>query len=337
MSFQKILIRCPNWVGDSILAVPAMKALRSRFPDSELTLLARPWVAGLFTSAPFLDRVWSEPKARGVRQWTRLTREIRARRFDLAILFPNSFESALTIFLGGIPQRLGYSTDGRGFLLTEAVMPAAKARHQVHYYLDLVKALSAGVDRPSIEISATAEEKSEARKLLAAEGIAEGTPFLVLNPGAAYGSAKRWGEDRFAEVGKRLAAEFGLTAVIVGSESERRLAQDIHDRMDRRAAVLSGKTTLETLLGVLSQASLMITNDSGPMHIAAALGTPTIAIFGSTDEQVTGPFGARARIVKHPVECSPCMLRVCPIDHRCMDRISADDVFRAAKDLLQDA
>jgi heptosyltransferase-2 len=334
MEVRKILIRGPNWVGDAVLAIPAMKAVREHFPSAEITLLVRPWVAGLFTSAAFVDRVWSEAKPSGLASWTRITKNIRARSFDLALLLPNSFEAALMVFLGGVRQRVGYATDGRRWMLTDSVTPADESRHQVHYYLDLVKMLSAGTDHPSIEIDATDEERSHARTLLTAEGIRSETPFLVLNPGAAYGTAKRWHEDRFANVADILAGEFGLQVALIGSERERPVAEQIRGLMKARAAVLNGKTSLETLIGILAESSLMITNDSGPMHIAAALGVPTIAVFGSTDEKVTSPFGPRTRVVKYPVECSPCLLRECPIDHRCMNGVTVEDVCGAARELL---
>jgi heptosyltransferase-2 len=336
MGIERILIRGPNWVGDAVLAIPAMKALREHFPHAELTLFVRPWVAGLFTSAPFVDHVWSEAKPAGVGAWARITRSIRERRFDLAVLFPNSFESALMMFFGGVPQRVGYATDGRRWILTKAIAPPAGSRHQVHYYLDLVKALSCGTERPSIEIHATSEERRTARELLAAEGIPAMAPFLVLNAGAAYGSAKRWHEDRFAHVADILAQEFALHVALIGSETERPIADVIRARMKTAGAVLNGRTSLETLIGLLAESSLMITNDSGPMHIAAALGIPTVAIFGSTDERVTGPYGARTRIVKHAVECSPCLLRECPIDHRCMNGVTVEDVCRAARDVFEE-
>jgi len=331
---RKILIRGPNWLGDAVLAIPAMKAVRSRFPDAEITVFVRPWVAGIFSSAPFVDRVWSEPRPSGIVEWNRITREIRAREFDLAVLLPNSFESALMMFLSGVPERLGYTTDGRGWLLTDAVEPSTETRHQMFYYLDLVKALAANVESPSIEIQATSEERTTARRLLSADGIGAQESFLVLNPGAAYGAAKRWDEDRFAVVADTLAHDLRIAIAIVGSANERSIADEIRANLKTKCAVLSGKTSLETLIGVLAESSLMITNDSGPMHIAAALGTPTVAVFGSTDERVTAPLGLRTRVVKHPVECSPCLLRECPIDHRCMKRISADDVYRAARELL---
>jgi heptosyltransferase-2 len=334
MNVDKVLIYSPNWIGDAVLAIPAMKTVRERFAEAEITLLVRPWVAGLFTSAPFVDSLWSIPRPAGLADRWRIARQIRERRFDLAFLFPNSFESALTIFLGRVPLRVGYPTDGRRCLLTDAIAPARNTRHQTQYYLDLVRMPQRPAAAPSIEITATPEEKIAARRLLAAEGVPDGEHFLVLNPGAAYGSAKRWGEDRFAAVGDRLSSDLHYRVVMIGSESEKAVSEQVRRHMRMPAAILTGKTTLETLIGVLSESSLLITNDSGPMHIAAALGIPTVAVFGSTDEHVTGPCGPHTRVVKHPVECSPCLLRECPIDHRCMALVTVEDVCSAAKDLL---
>lgn len=339
---EKILIRGPNWVGDAVLAIPAMKAVRALFPDAEITLFVRPFVAGLYAAAPFIDKVWSEAKPSSLADWIRITRDIRNRRFDMALLLPNSFESALMMLLGGVPQRVGYATEGRQWLLTNAVTAASKSSHQMQYYLYLVKVISATwrsasprVESPSIEIEATAQERNTARRLLAREGIPIEAPFLVLSPGAAYGTAKRWHEDRFATVAETLARELGFYVAVIGSEMEQPIAARICERTVCATAILAGKTSLETLIGVLAESSLIITNDSGPMHIAAALGVPTVAIFGSTDETVTGPYGLRTRIVKHPVECSPCLLRHCPIDHRCMNGITVDEVCRAARELVE--
>jgi len=327
-------MRGPNWVGDAVLAIPAMKAVRARFPEAQITLLVRPWVAGVFTSAPFIDKVWSEPRPAGISDWIRLSGSIRASRFDMALLFPNSFESAAMVFLGGVPQRIGYAADGRRWLLTHWIKPSAEKRHQVYYYLDLASAVSAGVGHPSIEIDANAEEKLQARKLLLSAGIAPNRRYLVLNPGAAYGSAKRWREERFAEAADTLASELEMDVAIIGSEVERSIAERIQRLMRSHVAVLNGRTSLETLIGVISESSLVLTNDSGPMHLAAALGVPTVAVFGPTDDAATGPYGRRTRIVRQPVDCSPCMLRNCPIDHRCMTRVSAEVVARAARELL---
>jgi heptosyltransferase-2 len=333
MEIKKILIRGPNWVGDSVLAIPAMKAIRAHFNDAEITLLVRPWVAGLFTTAPFVDKVWTEARPAGVLDWSRITGEIRERHFDLAVLFPNSFESALMMFLGRVPVRLGYATDNRSILLTKAMIPSTDHRHQVQYYLDLVRSFSTG-SAPSIEINATSDERAEARRLLTSAGIGRNERFLVLNPGAAYGSAKRWSEECFAETADLIGHELNLRVAVIGSATEMDAAEKIRSGMKAPAALLTGKTTLETLIGVLSESSLMITNDSGPMHIAAALGVPTIAVFGSTDDRVTGPIGPRTRVVKHTVDCSPCLLRQCPIDHRCMTRITVENVRQAVMELI---
>jgi heptosyltransferase-2 len=327
---QNILIRGPNWVGDAVLGVPAIKAVRTLFPDAKITLLVRPWVAGVFGAATFVDTVWSRPKTEGLGGWVQLAKEIRQRDFDLALLLPNSFEAALAAWIGGIPQRIGYATDGRGLLLTRSMRPKADKHHQAQYYLRLVTGLLGSVPDPSISIEATETGRASARRLLQQQGIDPDGGFVVVTPGAAFGSAKRWYEVRFAAVADRLADELGLPVVVVGSESERLIGEKVRDGMKHPAAVLSGQTSLETLVGLLAHASMMITNDSGPMHIASALGVPTIAVFGPTDAEATYPLGPRARVVRHPVQCSPCLLRECPIDHRCMERVTVEEVFEAA-------
>jgi len=334
MQPQKILIRGPNWIGDCVLSVPAIKAVRSRFPEAEITLLVRPWVAGLFRSATFIDNVWSKGKAGGPREWIRTTKEIRAKHFDLAVLLPNSFESALTVWVAGIPERVGYRTDGRGLLLTRSVRPAAARQHQYRYYLRLVSETFSTTVEPELRIKATKDETADARRLLEQAGIGADKSFLIVNPGAAFGGAKRWYEDRFAAVADRLANELDLAVAIIGSESERAIGESVRDHMKREAVVLSGQTNLGTLVGLLAEASLMVTNDSGPMHIAAALGTSTVAVFGSTDAEVTCPVGPKTSIVRQAVDCSPCMLRECPIDHRCMDAVTVEKVCSSAISLV---
>ena len=269
-----------------------MKAVRALYPDAKITLLVRPWVAGLFEAAAFLDSVWSRPEPRGLSGWAQIAKEIRQRDFDLVVLLPNSFAAALTAWIGGIPQRMGYATDGRGLLLTRSMRPSARKQHQSRYYLELVEGLLGPVPEPTITIETTEIARTAARRLLEKEGVDPAGGFVVVTPGAAFGSAKRWYEARFARVADRLADKLGLAIVIVGSESERLIGEKVRDEMRNPATVLSGKTTLETLVGLLTQASLMITNDSGPMHIAAALGIPTVAVFGSTDAEATYPLGS---------------------------------------------
>jgi heptosyltransferase-2 len=291
-------------------------------------------VTGIFASATYVDHVWTEPRPSGIRDWLRIALQVRKQHFDLAVLFPNSFESAASVFLGGVPQRVGYSMDSRGFMLTHKIQGERRKIHQVDYYLELAKAVGADISRPSMEITARPEDRSNARTLLAASGIPRDARFMVLSPGAAFGAAKRWGDHQFAEAADKLAAEFGLGVVIVGSVGERSISESICRGMKHPAIILNGKTSLETLIGLIAESSLLLGNDSGPVHLAAALGIPTVAVFGATDYIVAAPYSPRGRAVREPVECSPCWLRECPIDHRCMTRVTPEMVCAAAREVL---
>jgi heptosyltransferase II len=335
MQVRRILLRAPNWIGDTAVATPAMRAIRSKFPEAELTVMVRPAAKGIFAAATFVDKVWIEPRPAGISEWWRLAAEVRRRRFDLAVIFPNSFESAATAFVGRIPQRIGYSMDGRGWLLTHKVQGEKRKVHHVDYYLELAKAAGANVSEPVMEIQARPEDRDIARKLLSADGIASDSSFMILSPGAAFGAAKRWGDRQFAEAADNLAKEFHLAVVIIGSESERSISESIRSSMKTAAVVLNGKTSMETLIGLIAESSLMLGNDSGPVHLASALGIPTVAVFGATDYKVAAPYGPRGREVHHQVECSPCWLRECPIDHRCMTRVLPETVCNAAREVLQ--
>jgi heptosyltransferase-2 len=312
-----------------------MKAIRAKFPDAEITVMVRPSVAGVFASAKYVDRVWTEPKPSGLREWLRIMMEVRRQHFDMAVLFPNSFESAAMAFLGGVPQRVGYAMDSRGWMLTHRIQGEKRKVHHVAYYLELAKAVSADVSSPSMEITARPEDRTNARKLLSVSGIPTNAQFMVLSPGAAFGAAKRWGDQQFAEAADTLAEEFKLSVVIIGSEGERSISESIQNFMKHPATILNGKTSLETLIGLIAESNLMLGNDSGPVHLASALGIPTVAVFGATDYIVAAPYGPKGRAVHVPVECSPCWLRECPIDHRCMTRVSPEMVCAAVREVLR--
>jgi len=334
MQLKKILLRAPNWVGDSAVATPAMRAIRAKFPDAEITVMVRPSVSGVFASAGFVDRVWTEPRPSGLREWFRIARDVRRHQFDMAVLFPNSFESAAMVFLGGVRQRIGYSMDSRGWMLTHRIQGEKRKVHHVNYYLELAKAVSADVSNPSMEMTARSEDRANARKLLAAAGIPANARFMVLSPGAAFGAAKRWGDQQFAAAADTLAEEYKLAVVIIGSEGERSISDSIRHFMKATPVILNGKTSLETLIGLIAESSLMLGNDSGPVHLASALGIPAVAVFGATDYIVAAPYGPLGRAVHVPVECSPCWLRECPIDHRCMTGISVQSVAEATRRAL---
>jgi heptosyltransferase-2 len=335
---QRILVREVNWVGDAVLTLPALEALDARFPQAEITLLARPWVGGLFANHPAVDRTIeyrSEDAHRGVRGRWRLTRELKEGRFDLAVLFPNSLDAALTPWLAGIPRRVGYPTDGRGWLLTHPVSDrsAAAGRHQVERYLAIVRALGGdGMLSPRLPVADEARRRSDA--LLRERGIAPTTPLVAMSPGSVYGSAKRWPADRFAAVADGLAESRGATILLIGSEGERPILNQAAAHMRRPAVNLGGRTDLLALVGVLERARLLVSNDTGAMHVAGAVGTPVLAVFGPTDAVATGPLGRCARVVRVPVPCSPCLLRECPIDHRCMTGVQVEEVLRTAMELL---
>ncbi len=335
MQLKKILLRAPNWIGDTAVATPAMKAIRATFSDAEITVMVRPSVTGFFASAKFVDRVWTEPKAAGIGDWLRVMMQVRRQHYDLAILFPNSFESAAMVFLGGVPQRVGYAMDSRGFMLTHKVHGVRRKIHQVTYYLELAKAVGADVSHPSMEIVSRPEDRANARSLLAASGIPRDAGFMVLSPGAAFGAAKRWGDHQFAAAADKLGEEYGLAVAIVGSIGERSISESISTNMRHAAVVLNGKTSLETLIGLIAESTLLLGNDSGPVHLAAALGIPTVAVFGATDYIVAAPYSPRGRAVREPVDCSPCWLRECPIDHRCMTRVTPEMVCAAAREVLK--
>ncbi len=335
---RRILVREVNWVGDAVLTLPALEALDRRFPLAEITLLARPWVAGLFAGHPAIDRIIeyrSEDTHRGFRGRWRLAAELKQGRFDLAVLFPNSTDAALIPWLAGIPRRVGHPTDGRRWLLTHPVSSrTAAGRHQVERYLTIVRGLGADGTTPTLRLPVTEEAHRRGSELLLQHGILATRPLVALNPGSVYGSAKRWPADRFATMADALMESRGATIILVGSEGERPLLDEVAAHMRRSAVNLGGRTDLLTLLGVLARVHLLVSNDTGAMHVAAAVGTPVLAIFGPTDELATGPLGRSACLVREPVPCSPCLLRECPIDHRCMTGVTVAQVLREAGVLL---
>ncbi len=326
---MKILVRAPNWIGDAVMATPALFALRRRFPDTEIALLAKPPIAALFEADPNVDRcvVYERPgRHEGLGGFFRLVLALRKMRFQLAILFQNAFEAALIAVAAGIPQRVGYDRDGRGFLLTH---PCANTRqHQRDAYLRLVETVGCDVATPPPALTVTAKERESAGAL---HGVTEDDLWVGINPGAAYGSAKRWPPDRFAAVADEMVRRFGVRIAILGSLAEREIAETVRRQMKAPATQLAGRTTVREMMAILSRCRLLVTNDSGPMHVAAALGVPVVAVFGPTDPTATSPGGKGNRIVQWPVECSPCTHRVCPIDHRCMERITVESVLAAAQ------
>jgi heptosyltransferase-2 len=342
-SVRRILVRGPNWIGDAVMCEPALRALRARFPQAEITLLVKPAVASLLRDHPAVTRVLTYEERGRHAGWAGkfvLAGTLRRQRFDAAVLFQNAFEAALLAFLAGIPFRYGYATDGRRLLLTHAVEvpPRAKAEHQTAYYLRMLNPLGeAGADdAPRLYLSEEMRRAAEQR--LAEFGVREGDMVIGLNPGSTYGGAKRWLPERFAETADRLVRQYRdlrPVVVIVGANGEEALGQSIAARMSVKPVLMAGATTVAELMGIIRRCRLFVTNDTGPMHIAAAFGVPVAAIFGPTDWVRTAPFGAQHAVIRHPVDCAPCLLRECPIDHRCMTGIGVEQVVDAATRLLE--
>jgi heptosyltransferase-2 len=342
-NLQRILVRSTNWVGDAVMSLPALEALRARFPRAEIVLLSKSSVSELYWYHPAVNRqVIYKPASehRGPLGLAKLIRELQAEHFDAAVLLQNAFQAAWIAWRARIPLRIGYRRDRRGLLLHDAIEPPLPGAygHQVNYYLQLL--FRAGlIDKPQpveeIRLRLSEAEQDWAEKKLEALGLS-GPRFLVgLAPGAAFGPAKRWLPERFAALADRLIGALNADVLIFGSPAERPLAEGIAGAMKHTPAITAGGTSLRQLLALMARCRLMVTNDSGPMHLAAGLGIPLVAIFGSTDERATGPLGKRVCIIKRNVECSPCGRRVCPIDFRCMHDISVEEVYRATLELVK--
>jgi lipopolysaccharide heptosyltransferase II len=327
---NRLLIRAPNWLGDVVLSLAAVRDLRRNFPSARIEVLARPPVVDLYRAVPEVDAV------RTTGRFKEDVAAIRAAGFDAMALLTNSFGSALQAFAAGVPERWGYATDGRGLLLTRRarVPPEVRGRSEVYYY----RAMLAGV---GLEVTASPDVTLRCPEGWGARGAAlldddgaDTHAWVGFTPGAFFGSAKRWIPERYGEVGDFLSRQQGARIAILGGPGERPLAERIAAGMRSPARNLCGETSTAEMVGVLSRLRLLVTGDSGPMHVAAALGVPVVAVFGPTDWRETAPLGARHRLVRQPVHCSPCKLRECPIDHRCMTRIGADRVLEAARGLL---
>ena len=320
------------------MSLPALRALRERFPQAEITILAKPWVADLYGREPFCSRLIPYTPANTLDKW-RAAQALRPFHFDCAILLQNAFEAAAVAVAARIPQRIGYARDGRGPLLTSAIpvpRPGEIPRHERYYYLELLR--RAGIlnripENDSIRLDGAPAARESGIERFRKLGM--GDAVIGVSPGAAYGTAKRWLPERFAETANRLARELGATVALFGSKDERELCSTIAASIAAPAKNLAGQTSLGEFIEMAAACRLYLTNDSGAMHIASALGVPTVAIFGATDDTTTGPTGTLARVVREPVECSPCLKRECPIDHRCMTRVTSARVAEAALNLLK--
>lgn len=356
---DRILVRGVNWLGDAVMTTPALLRLREKFPGAQIVLLSHAKLADLWHQHPAVDEVI--PFASGENVFT-VARRLRARQFDLALVLPNSPRSALEVFLAGIPRRVGYARPWRNFFLTQVVAarpeavkmrkrtaaeikaliaglssppsrpaPTAPA-HQIHEYLHLAAALGASPEPRPPQLFVTAEEVAAAGIRF---GLDQGSDLVLgLNAGAEYGPAKRWPAERFIAAAGQIQAQTGCTWLLFGGKNDQALAAQIQAGLQSRlpSINLAGRTSLRELMALLKRCRGLLTNDTGPMHVAAAVGTPVVAPFGSTSPELTGPGlpgDPRHHLLKSDAPCAPCFLRACPIDFRCMNHLGVERVVRA--------
>jgi len=346
---DRVVVVAPNWLGDAVMALPALASVRQQWPSAHVAVAARASVAPLFAMVAGVDAVITLETTTGlgaVARWRRDAHRLASAGADAALLLPNSFVSAWIVAQAAIGERWGYAADLRARLLTRAVPRPRTGLHQADYYLALVEALGIAPAARYAHVQVPAAALEARTDLLEGGGLTPDAPYVALAPGAAYGKAKQWPPERFAELVARIHAEFGWRAVLVGTRSDARvcagIAEDVHRRHPEAPAPLdlSGRTDLPALAAVLASARAVVANDSGAMHLAGAVGAPVVAVFGSTNEQQTTPLTAAPaapspRVITHPVWCRPCMLRECPIDHRCMRGITAPMVMASLADLVR--
>jgi lipopolysaccharide heptosyltransferase II len=335
---MKIVVRTPNWIGDVLFSLPAVESLRANFPDAEVHLAGPEWLRDLLAGTPWAGGILPLPPSGGHRSRKAAVDRFRSQHFDAGLLLTNSWASAWLLAAAKIPERWGYARDARGTLLTKRVRPpkTAPAPHMVYYYLHLLEGLGLRTLPPEIKLAVGDGERAAARRKLASRGVDPNKKISLLAPGAAYGPAKRWPGPKFAELARLLHDFASAEVVIVGTADDGAFLKDVPGSASDAAVSLAGDTTLRELLAVMSLASVVISNDSGPMHMANALRVPVVGIFGPTDPRVTAPFHPPSTVVKKDgIACWPCLYRTCPVDHRCMTGIAASDVFDAAAPFLK--
>jgi heptosyltransferase II len=337
---ERILIRGTNWIGDVIMTLPAVAAVRKRWPGARISVLAKPWVSEIYRLSPDVDEIidFQEPgRHAGARGKLRLAGELRRAPFDCAILLQNAIEAAIIARLAGIPLRAGYNSDGRGLLLTHSVRRTKAVRqiHQIDYYLEMVRALGCTPTERSVQLHPGNDYDDVTEKLFKEYGIGAGRTLIGLAPGAAYGPAKMWFPERFAAVVDRLIDDTGAQAILLGSVGDKECTAAVARNARHFLTDIAGKTNLKEAIALISRCALFLSNDSGLMHVAGALGIPTVAIFGSTNPITTSPVGEKSIVIHRDVPCSPCLKPVCPTDFRCMDLIGAEEVYCAARILFK--
>src|SRR5215469_10973103 len=324
---MNILIRATNWVGDAIMALPAIRAVRELHPKAKISILARPYVADIYRDQQVCDELIPYDPKREHRGWAgreRLISELRARKFSVALLLQNAFDAAWLAWRANISKRIGYARDARSLLLTEAIpvpKPGEIPAHEKFYYLELLRRagwLDHLPDVPHIKLEVAGTARWRALETLLEAGSRSAALRIAVGAGASYGSAKCWPPARFAQAINAFLSHRDADVILFGTPAELPVSAAIAANLRKPPIDLTGKTSIADLPALLSQCHLFLGNDSGAMHVAAAVGLPVVAIFGPTDPDGTSPITPRAALVQQKPYCSPCFLRRCPTDHRCM-------------------
>lgn len=329
------MVKQVNWLGDVVIGLPALRAIRGAFPAAHLSLVVKRELAGFFDGCSWIDEVIPyrlRAGAAGLVDRGRLVAGLRARDFDLAILLPNSFDAAFWAWLAAVPERVGFATDARGWMLTRRAAPGPQATegHQVHYLLEMLHQTLGIEGSPGDFAIEPAERNRERMRAWLAERRPTNGRLIALAPAAAFGPAKEWPAANYAELINLMAERFGADCVLVGAPNERAKCESIAATSKRGALVAAGETGVGELVALMSLCDAFAGNDSGSMHVAGALGIPTVGIYGSTRPWRTGPLGPRAATLYHQIECSPCLQRTCRFGHYdCLRGITPGEVVEA--------
>lgn len=335
----KIMIRAANWVGDAIMTTPVVRSVRKNFPQSHITVLAKPWVIPVYENNPYIDDVMvyqaNNRHKRGMGT-LRLASDLRKKKFDMAVLMQNAFEAALISFLGRVKERLGYNTDARGFLLNRSVKmnPELKKRHLIEYYNGILSGAGLESDGMSMDLFLSKADREFATEWIVKHIGNVSKPVIGINPGATGGTAKRWFPERYAKLSNYLFQKYNTPIIIFGGPGDGELGNRINKLSEGSCINCAGKTTLGQAFALIEKCDLFITNDSGLMHAAAALDVNQVMVIGSTDYIATRAYSKKAKMLRVPVDCSPCLKDTCPTDHTCMDQINVDMVLDACSDIL---
>lgn len=340
---RRILVRIPTWVGDAVMATPVLRALRAAHPGAEIVAEARPVLEDLLRGLPSFDRFEADPRS-GLSGLVARTRRLRGAGFDWAILLPDSQRAVLAPTLAGIPRRAGYARDPlRRLLLTDALPVARRDGKRVvvpmtERYLRITRALGVPDQGHGLELAVSSAARERAAELLASQGVAAGEPIVLVTPGANFGGSKLWPTEHFAAACDGIRRRLGLRAVLAPGPSELPIARAIARASgEDTVALVDPSPGLSELKALVERSRLVLTNDTGPRHVAVALGRPTVVVMGPTDPAITHQHMERQRVLREEVDCSPCQLKTCPIDHRCMTRLEPERAIAAVAELLGEA